>query len=79
MAFSPNPRLEGMQTFLGVPLPVRKGQPWPHQTGWCFSVVNNGNHYYIRSVTYPSKEAAKEACRDWVDRANASMERNNER
>ena len=75
MAFSPNPQLEDTQTFLDVPLPVRVGQPWRYQTGWCFSVVNGNNHYYIRNVTYPSKESAKEACKGWVDRANASMRR----
>lgn len=73
MAFVPNPRLEGMKTYSGVPLSVRMGQPWPYQTGWCFSVVNNGNHYYLRNVTYPTKEATKQTGQDWVKRANASI------
>ena len=46
------------------------GTVYPYQTGWCFTVVVDGQDYYYRNVTYDYAHDAKQAMREKVKELN---------
>jgi len=57
-------------SFLNLVKPVTAGKVYKNNTGFIYTVISEGNEYFMRNVTYDKKEMAQKAMEKTVEVMN---------